>query len=157
MPKTLDTRLTVKRELFCQAVSQGTSLVDAYRLVYDVGDAMAPSVYVDASRLMDNPIVSLRVQELADESAKAAQLSRSWALAKLVAEAEDYKSGTRGKQARVRALELAMKHLGLLREQEAAPVVNVVFSYTIGSLGGPVDGEAEQLPHAIEPPATAEG
>ena len=149
--------LTIKQERFAQAVAlEGLNLTDAYRLVYEVRDAHAPSVSINASRLMDNASLGLRIQELADQSATAAKMSRSWALSLLIQEAEDYKSGTRGKPARVRALELAMKHLGLLREQEAAPVVNVTFAYRIGSLGGPVDGAAEQLPPAIVPPATAE-
>lgn len=60
--------LTMKQEKFVQAVAAGDSQSAAYRLAYDVGESTAPStVHVEASKLMDNPKISHRLQVLLEE------------------------------------------------------------------------------------------
>lgn len=56
--------LTAKQEAFCQAVVSGMSQADAYRTAYAAKKMSAPAIAVEASKLMANPKVSLRVQEL---------------------------------------------------------------------------------------------
>jgi hypothetical protein len=63
--------LTSKQEAFAQAVASGMTQVDAYRSSYDVKeDAKPEGLYVDASKLMSDPNVNLRVKELRDEMAE---------------------------------------------------------------------------------------
>jgi phage terminase small subunit len=56
--------LTAKQEAFCQAVVQGIGQADAYRMSYAVKKMKPGAVDVEASRLMDNPKVAHRLQEL---------------------------------------------------------------------------------------------
>lgn len=69
--------LTSKQEAFAQAVASGMSQVDAYRSSYDVSDTAKPEgLYVDASKLMSDPNIALRVTLLKDEIAAKALWTR---------------------------------------------------------------------------------
>lgn len=75
--------LTPQQELFCQYVvdAYGTDtkgiLVAAYRKAYNCkNDARAGTHYVSASRLMDDPKITLRIEELKEERARLATISR---------------------------------------------------------------------------------
>lgn len=57
-------KLTGKQEKFAQGVAEGLSQADAYRAAYDADKMKAASVQVNASKLMTNAKVSLRVNEL---------------------------------------------------------------------------------------------
>lgn len=61
--------LTQKQELFCQAVFAGKPQNMAYRESYDAAAMSDNAVSVEASRLMDNPKIALRIQELRDDLA----------------------------------------------------------------------------------------
>lgn len=63
--------LTAKQEAFAQAIVEGRmNASDAYRSAYDA-DAMSPKqVWVEASKLIRHPKVSLRVAELRAEITK---------------------------------------------------------------------------------------
>jgi phage terminase small subunit len=80
--------LTGKQEEFAKNIVQGMSQADAYRSAYDVEDMSDNAIYVEASRLMDNPKVALRINELRNELAKptimSAQERLEW-LSELVA------------------------------------------------------------------------
>lgn len=75
--------LTPQQELFCQYVvdaygndSRGI-LVNAYRKAYNCkNDAHAATHYSNASRLMDNSKIIARVEELREEQARLASISR---------------------------------------------------------------------------------
>lgn len=57
--------LTAKQEAFARAYVEYRNASTAYRLAYDVGRSTQPqSVWVSASREMDNPKVALRIVEL---------------------------------------------------------------------------------------------
>lgn len=56
--------LTTKQEAFAQAIADGMSQADAYRTAYDAENMADTSVYVEASKLIDNPNVAQRVKEL---------------------------------------------------------------------------------------------
>jgi hypothetical protein len=69
--------LTSKQETFAQAVASGMSQVDAYRSSYNVSDTAKPEgLYVDASKLMSDPNIALRVTLLKDEIAAKALWTR---------------------------------------------------------------------------------
>lgn len=57
-------KLTAKQEAFCQAIVSGMSQADAYRAAYNASNMKPPSVQVNASKLMANAKVALRVKEL---------------------------------------------------------------------------------------------
>ena len=67
--------LTGKQEEFAKNIVQGMSQADAYRSAYDVEDMSDNAIYVEASRLMDNPKVALRIKELRDTLAKPTIMS----------------------------------------------------------------------------------
>ncbi|MHC4883347.1 MAG: terminase small subunit [Planctomycetota bacterium] len=81
--------LTAKQESFAVAVAQGKhdSLADAYREHYNAEQMSSTAIHVEASRLMANPKVTLRVQQIRadiDRSITAAAVSdRDKVLAKL--------------------------------------------------------------------------
>ena len=68
--------LTPQRELFAQAVASGKSQADAYREAYKVKPNTKPEcVQVNASKLMADAKVALRVAELRAPIAEKAQLT----------------------------------------------------------------------------------
>lgn len=59
--------LTIKQEAFCQAYIETGNASEAYRTAY-AADKMKPeAIHVNASKLLDNAKVSLRVKELQGE------------------------------------------------------------------------------------------
>jgi hypothetical protein len=69
--------LTSKQEAFAQAVASGASLIDAYTSCYDVtSEERSNGLYVDASKLMSDPNITLRVNQLKDEIASKALWTR---------------------------------------------------------------------------------
>lgn len=58
--------LTAKQEAFCQALANGTSNSDAYRLSYDVSNMKDNSIHTEASKLACNPAISQRVRAIID-------------------------------------------------------------------------------------------
>jgi len=56
--------LTDKQEKFAQCIADGMTQADAYRSAYPQSNMKENALYVQASRLLDNPKVRLRVQEL---------------------------------------------------------------------------------------------
>ncbi len=57
-------RLTHKQDLYAQNVANGMSGADAYRNAYDARRMSNDSIYVEASRLIANPKVALRIEQL---------------------------------------------------------------------------------------------
>lgn len=68
--------LTAKQEAFAQAVASGMTQADAYRHAYSAENMGDNPVIVEASRLMSDPNISLRVKYLKEEIACAALWSR---------------------------------------------------------------------------------
>jgi hypothetical protein len=68
--------LTPQQEKFAQSVASGMNQSDAYRSAYNVKPTTkAESVNVNASKLMADTNISLRVAELREPIVKAAQLT----------------------------------------------------------------------------------
>ena len=59
-----DVKLTAKQEAFAQGIADGLGQADAYRMAYDSNTASDGSIYVQASNLMKNSKVALRIDEL---------------------------------------------------------------------------------------------
>ena len=68
--------LTPKQERFAQEVASGKSQTEAYRIAFNVRPTTKPeSVQVSACKLMAEPKVTQRVQELREEVAKLREKS----------------------------------------------------------------------------------
>ena len=64
-------QLTAKQEAFALAYVETGNAAEAYRRAYDVAqDAKDSWIYVEASQLLDNPKVSIRVGELQEQARK---------------------------------------------------------------------------------------
>ena len=63
-------KLTAKQEKFCQAIADGKTAYEAYKLAYNAGKMKNSGIYVNASRLLDDAKISLRVDELKKELEK---------------------------------------------------------------------------------------
>jgi hypothetical protein len=59
-----DVKLTAKQELFAQCIADGMGQADAYRTAYEATTASDASIYVQASNVMKNSKVAIRVDEL---------------------------------------------------------------------------------------------
>lgn len=70
--------LTPKQEAFALATLQAPNQSAAYRMAYDAGNMSAPAVHVEASRLIDNPRVALRVDELRSAVVERAEADAIW-------------------------------------------------------------------------------
>ena len=108
--------LTPKQEKFCLLVSSGTSNSEAYREAYRAEKMLPNTVHREAHRLTQNPMVATRISALkvgveSDTRATVVE-ARRWVLGRLQEEATY--AGTAG--ARIRALELLGKAVGLFDE-----------------------------------------
>lgn len=59
--------LTIKQEAFCQAYIETGNASEAYRNSYAADNMKPEAVHVQASKLLDNPKIALRVSELQGE------------------------------------------------------------------------------------------
>jgi phage terminase small subunit len=64
MPSESPRELSQKQLNFCHRLVEGNSAADAYRLAYDCSKMSAGAVKVEASRLLDNPTITLTVEGL---------------------------------------------------------------------------------------------
>ena len=62
--------LTEKQDKFCINIVAGMSQTDAYKNSYNAENMSIEAIYVEASRLMDNPMIALRIEELRKEARK---------------------------------------------------------------------------------------
>ena len=78
-------KLTAKQEAFAQGIANGLGQADAYRMAYNSNTASDSSIYVQASNLMKNSKVALRVAELKSQVADKQLWSREMSVKALVA------------------------------------------------------------------------
>ena len=61
-------KLTAKQEKFAKCIAMdGMSYVDAYRNSYSTKNMSDDAMYVEASKLLKNPKIALRIKEIANE------------------------------------------------------------------------------------------
>ena len=61
-------KLTAKQEAFCRAYMELGNASEAYRQAYSAGKMSADAIHVEASKLLDNPKLTLRLSELQDKA-----------------------------------------------------------------------------------------
>lgn len=76
--------LTTKQEIFVQKLIEGCSQRDSYKFAYNCEKMKDESIDIEASKLFNNPKISLRYQELLDEYKEKAKWNRSKAEEKLM-------------------------------------------------------------------------
>lgn len=57
-------KLTAKQEKFCLAIADGKTQMDAFKFAYGAKNYKDNAIYVQASRILDNPKIVLRIDEL---------------------------------------------------------------------------------------------
>jgi hypothetical protein len=133
-PASLNTErpaLTIKQEAFCQAVASGLypNQSAAYRIAYEAEGMTAASVSQEASRLMADPRIASRIEEiralkLAGDRLDSAKI-RAHVIARLHIESLDPDSSP---ASRIRALELLGKLGGVgafeKPSEEASPTTD---------------------------------
>jgi phage terminase small subunit len=63
--------LTEKQENFCQNyILNGRNAAQAYRDSYDTESWLDSSIYTEASKMLDNPVILQRIKELQERSVK---------------------------------------------------------------------------------------
>ena len=60
--------LTEQQEKFCLNIASGMNQTAAYKDAYNSQNMKIEAIYVEASRLMDNPKIILRIEELRKEA-----------------------------------------------------------------------------------------
>ena len=110
--KTVHRNLTPKQEAFAHAYVETSNASEAYRRTYNVSNMSAPTVWVEACRLLNNPKVALRVQELQDRAMATAGITVAEVIWRLK---EDHDRAIELGQfsAAIRALVLLGKHIGM--------------------------------------------
>jgi phage terminase small subunit len=74
MPVFAAMALTAKQEAFAHAVAKGENASDAYRAAYDAKNMSAAAIHVAACRLLKDPKIVLRVEELRAPAVKTTRL-----------------------------------------------------------------------------------
>ena len=92
-----EVKLTAKQEAFAQGIADGLGQADAYRMAYNSNTASEGSIYVQASNLMKNSKVALRVDELRSQVVEKQLWSREMSVKGLIQAyrvAQDAKTST---------------------------------------------------------------
>ena len=76
--------LTTKQEIFVQRLIEGYSQREAYKFAYNCEKMKDESIDIEASKLFNNPKISLRYEELLEEHKQKALWNRSKAEEKLM-------------------------------------------------------------------------
>ena len=115
--------LTPKQEAFVQNIIQGMSQADAYRSAYSCKNMSDNSIYVNASKLVADAKVALRIKELRDELAKpsimSAQERLEWLTERIADEEVDI-------NAKLKAVDIMNKMQGEYVQKVEADVKNAV-------------------------------
>ena len=102
--------LTAKQEQFVQNIIQGMSQADAYRSAYNTKRMSDNAIYVNASKLVADAKVALRIKELREQLAKptikTAQERMEW-LTQLIENEEE------GTSEKLKAIDILNKMDGL--------------------------------------------
>ena len=110
--------LTAKQTKFINAVSEGSSQSSAYRKAYDTSRMAPKTVWEESSRLRKHPKVSARIVELEAEKEARQRVQALSREDRILNELEDIAFGSTNAMARLRALELLGKTVGLFKPKE---------------------------------------
>ena len=115
--------LTAKQEAFVQKIIEGYSQADAYRSAYSCKNMSDNSIYVNASKLMADTKVALRLKELRDKLAKPSIMSAQERMEWLTRLIQNEEEGTSDK---LKAIDIMNKMQGEYVQKVEAEVKNAV-------------------------------
>ena len=110
--------LTAKQTKFVDEVSKGGSQSSAYRKAYDTSRMASKTVWEESSRLRKHPKVAARIFELEAEKEARQRVQALSREDRILNELEDIAFGSTNAMARLRALELLGKTVGLFKPKE---------------------------------------
>ena len=109
--------LTRKQENFACAIADGADQAAAYRASYEAARMSAPAVWTEASQLVRHPEVARRIGELKAEAEQVRQTMLVGREEAILAQLEKEALTAKTDSARIRAIELLGKHLGLFTDR----------------------------------------
>tara|TARA_R110000765_G_scaffold55185_1_gene109616 strand:- start:25 stop:522 length:498 start_codon:yes stop_codon:yes gene_type:complete len=148
--------LTTKQELFSKLVAlDGLSASEAYRQIYDTNPINQSSIHEQASKLLSNPKVSTRVQELSEAVTSKLVWNKAMVIEQLAINVEASRNVNQF-AASNRSLELLGKAIGNVFEPEIQQVNGTVS--VIHSLSDSVLEQLEALavPSSVGPTVTVD-
>lgn len=115
LPK-LPNGLTYKQEQFAREVASGSSLIDAYKLSYDAAAMQNRTISSNAFKLVSQPKIQERIEELEEQKLYAERLSDEFVLSEIIK--NHYRAVENDELGHSnRALELLGRNLNLWKEQ----------------------------------------
>jgi phage terminase small subunit len=105
--------LTRKQEVFACAIADGADQTAAYRIAYDADRMSPPAIWTEASQLAKHPMVAQRIGELRAEAEQVRQTMLVGREEAILAQLEKEALTAKTDSARIRAIELLGRHLGL--------------------------------------------
>lgn len=116
--------LTAKQEAFAQAIADGMNQSDAYRSAYSAGKMKPEAIHVNASKMMADAKVALRVAELREALATKALWTREDSVQAL-------KNIADGGEARANEIVSAIKELNAMHGFNAPTKIDLTGSIKI--------------------------
>ena len=114
--------LTAKQTKFVEEVSEGSSQSNAYRKAYDTSQMAPKTVWAESSRLRRHPKVAARIFELKAEKAHRQRIQALSQEERILKELEAVAFGDGLVSAKLKAIELLGKNLGLFKPKEVLEV-----------------------------------
>ena len=114
--------LTLKQAKFVEEVSEGSSQSNAYRKAYDTSQMAPKTVWEESSRLRRHPKVAARIIELEAEKAHRQRIQALSREERILKELEAVAFGDGPASAKLKAIELLGKNLGLFKPKEVPEV-----------------------------------
>ena len=108
-----DDMLTRKQENFACAIADGADQAAAYRASYEAARMSPPAIWTEASQLAKHPMVAQRIGELRAEAEQVRQTMLVGREEAILAQLEKEALTAKTDSARIRAIELLGRHLGL--------------------------------------------
>ena len=109
--------LTRKQEIFACAIADGADQAAAYRTAYSADRMSPPAIWTEASQLAKHPMVAQRIGELRAEAEQVRQTMLVGREQAILAQLEKEALTAKTDSARIRAIELLGKHLGLFTDR----------------------------------------
>ena len=114
--------LTLKQAKFVEEVSEGSSQSNAYRKAYETSQMAPKTVWEESSRLRRHPKVAARIIELEAEKAHRQRIQAHSREERILKELESVAFGDGPVSAKLKAIELLGKNLGLFKPKEVPEV-----------------------------------
>ena len=114
--------LTAKQIKFVEKVTEGSSQSNAYRTAYDTSQMAPKTVWEESSRLRRHPKVAARIIELEAEKAHRQRIQALSREERILKELEAVAFGEGPVSAKLKAIELLGKNLGLFKPKEVPKV-----------------------------------